>query len=240
MFFCNATGLLLLFKIELLAMMFIIIYVGAIAVLFLFVVMMLNLKVQGNEENSALAQSDQVPVGPSWYNLSSQKQANSSPARKTWVATGIGGTTWFLVASASACIIFLRLRRDASLEANPTGLDLVQAKINANDRVTQEAAEKLASKQLNILWNASTTHQETLASQKPWIMLIDSITNAQSLGHLTYTYNFFYFMMAGLILLIAMIGAIVLTMYKTRQAAKKQIIYQQVTRTFEKGLAYTG
>lgn len=91
--FCNATGLLLLFKIELLAMMFIIIYVGAIAVLFLFVVMMLNLKVQGNEENSALAQSDQVPVGPSWYNLSSQKQANSSPARKTWVATGIGGTT---------------------------------------------------------------------------------------------------------------------------------------------------
>jgi NADH:ubiquinone oxidoreductase subunit 6 (subunit J) len=42
--FCNATGLLLLFKIELLAMMFIIIYVGAIAVLFLFVVMMLNIK----------------------------------------------------------------------------------------------------------------------------------------------------------------------------------------------------
>ena len=43
--FCNATGLLLLFKIELLAMMFIIIYVGAIAVLFLFVVMMLNIKI---------------------------------------------------------------------------------------------------------------------------------------------------------------------------------------------------
>ena len=40
--FCNATGLLLLFKVELIAMMFIIIYVGAIAVLFLFVVMMLN------------------------------------------------------------------------------------------------------------------------------------------------------------------------------------------------------
>jgi NADH-quinone oxidoreductase subunit J len=44
--FCNATGLLLLFKIELLAMMFIIIYVGAIAVLFLFVVMMLNIKMK--------------------------------------------------------------------------------------------------------------------------------------------------------------------------------------------------
>lgn len=43
--FCNATGLLLLFKVELIAMMFIIIYVGAIAVLFLFVVMMLNIKI---------------------------------------------------------------------------------------------------------------------------------------------------------------------------------------------------
>ena len=53
--FCNATGLLLLFKIELLAMMFIIIYVGAIAVLFLFVVMMLNIKMNevGTDTNSS-------------------------------------------------------------------------------------------------------------------------------------------------------------------------------------------
>lgn len=44
MVFCNAAGLLALLKIEFIAMMFIIIYVGAIAVLFLFVVMMLNIK----------------------------------------------------------------------------------------------------------------------------------------------------------------------------------------------------
>ena len=43
--FCNAAGLLLLLKIEFIAMMFLIIYVGAIAVLFLFVVMMLNIKI---------------------------------------------------------------------------------------------------------------------------------------------------------------------------------------------------
>jgi len=43
--FCNATGLLLLLGAEFIAMMFLIIYVGAIAVLFLFVVMMLNIKV---------------------------------------------------------------------------------------------------------------------------------------------------------------------------------------------------
>lgn len=40
--FCNASAILFLFKIEFLALIFIIIYVGAIVVLFLFVVMILN------------------------------------------------------------------------------------------------------------------------------------------------------------------------------------------------------
>ena len=42
--FCNASGILFLFNAEILGLIFIIIYVGAIAVLFLFVVMMLNVK----------------------------------------------------------------------------------------------------------------------------------------------------------------------------------------------------
>ena len=42
--FFNSAGLLLLLEVEFLAMLFIIVYVGAIAVLFLFVVMMLNVK----------------------------------------------------------------------------------------------------------------------------------------------------------------------------------------------------
>lgn len=47
--FCNATGLLLLLstRAEFIAIMFLIIYVGAIAVLFLFVVMMLNVREGG-------------------------------------------------------------------------------------------------------------------------------------------------------------------------------------------------
>ena len=49
--FCNATGLLILLQMEFIAMMFLIIYVGAIAVLFLFVVMMLNIKVNELHEN---------------------------------------------------------------------------------------------------------------------------------------------------------------------------------------------
>ena len=42
--FCNASGLMVLMGAEFLAMMLIIMYVGAVAVLFLFVVMMLDIK----------------------------------------------------------------------------------------------------------------------------------------------------------------------------------------------------
>jgi len=42
--FINISGLLLLLKIEFLAFVFLVVYVGAIAVLFLFVVMMLNIR----------------------------------------------------------------------------------------------------------------------------------------------------------------------------------------------------
>ena len=43
--FCNVSGLLLLLNLDFFAMVFLVVYVGAIAVLFLFVVMMLNVKV---------------------------------------------------------------------------------------------------------------------------------------------------------------------------------------------------
>jgi len=64
-------------------------------------------------------------------------------------------------------------------------------------------------------------------------------TNIQSLGFLIYTYYFYYFLMASLILLIAMIGAIVLTMHKRQNASKKQLIFKQVARNFENAIGYT-
>jgi NADH-quinone oxidoreductase subunit J len=48
--FCNAAGILFLFNAEFLGLVFIIVYVGAIAVLFLFVVMMLNVKIYSSDE----------------------------------------------------------------------------------------------------------------------------------------------------------------------------------------------
>jgi NADH-quinone oxidoreductase subunit J len=48
--FCNATGILLLLEVEFLGLVFLVVYVGAIAVLFLFVVMMLNIKIGSEKE----------------------------------------------------------------------------------------------------------------------------------------------------------------------------------------------
>ena len=49
--FCNSAGLFILLGVEFLAITFIIVYVGAIAILFLFVVMMLNIKLVELNEN---------------------------------------------------------------------------------------------------------------------------------------------------------------------------------------------
>ena len=49
--FCNATAVLLLLNLDYIAMVYIVVYVGAIAILFLFVVMMLNIKLLEIKEN---------------------------------------------------------------------------------------------------------------------------------------------------------------------------------------------
>nr|YP_010316755.1 NADH dehydrogenase subunit 6 [Batrachospermum sp.]UNB13408.1 NADH dehydrogenase subunit 6 [Batrachospermum sp.] len=50
--FCNITGILILLGAEFLAFLLLIVYVGAIAVLFLFVVMMLNIKIVSSKLNT--------------------------------------------------------------------------------------------------------------------------------------------------------------------------------------------
>jgi NADH-quinone oxidoreductase subunit J len=57
--FFNTAGLLILLGVEFLAMLFLIVYVGAVAVLFLFVMMMLNVKI--SESSSAIYRY--LPIG---------------------------------------------------------------------------------------------------------------------------------------------------------------------------------
>lgn len=65
-----------------------------------------------------------------------------------------------------------------------------------------------------------------------WQHFIDYSTNTQILGNVLYTVYFPYFLIAGIILLIAMLGAIVLTL-SFNQKPQSQTIYKQIARDFK-------
>lgn len=60
-----------------------------------------------------------------------------------------------------------------------------------------------------------------------WSNQIDPTSNIEALGNVLYTYYVYSFIIASLILLVAMIGAILLTMRK-RVNVRKQEIFDQV------------
>jgi NADH-quinone oxidoreductase subunit J len=62
-----------------------------------------------------------------------------------------------------------------------------------------------------------------------WVSTLDKVTNLEALGQLLYTYYFVYFLIAGLILLVAMVGAIVLTL-QFNKTVKNQLIFRQLSR----------
>ena len=150
--FFNAAALFIIANAEFLAMMLIIVYVGAVAVLFLFVVMMLN--------------------------IGSQKLKEFS---KPYMLTGA-----FVGAILAAELVLLIM----TWVSNPLALDLMTA---------------------------------------PYPTQTD-ISNTQALGDLLYTRYFLIFQGAGLILLVAMVGAIILT-FRQREGVKKQKIKEQIKRT---------
>lgn len=189
--FCNATGLLILLKIEFIAMMFLIIYVGAIAVLFLFVVMMLNIKVSELSEN--------------WLRY-----------------LPIGGVISIIFLSELLITI---------------DQDFIQI-ANRPDTESMGVPKEWLSPDVCAANAGYIKDLQITPGQKPWASLIDTVTNIESLGLVLFTYHFYYFIMASLILLVAMIGAIVLTMHKRKHAAKKQLIFKQVTRKFEDAIGY--
>jgi NADH-quinone oxidoreductase subunit J len=152
--FVNAAGLFILLGAEFLAMILVIVYVGAVAVLFLFVVMMLDV------DFTALRRGvlEHLPVGV------------------------LIGTVFFveLVAMAIA---------GSGVFGTGAGKSITDA-----------------------------------------IPPLDDVTNTAALGHVLYTKYAYYFEAAGLVLLVAMIGAIVLTL-SHKPNVKRQNIADQVART---------
>ena len=153
--FCSSSGLLILLEAEFMAMIFIVVYVGAIAVLFLFVVMMLNIKISEVVEEIY----QYLPVG------------------------GFIGVIFFLE-------VLL---------------------IVDNDFVPQISTQSQDSDYIE------------------WTNGLDAVSNLSSLGQVLYSHYALTFLMAGIILLVAMIGAIVLTM-QIRTTIRRQHIFQQVSR----------
>ena len=159
--FCNSSALLVLLGLDFFAMILLVVYVGAIAVLFLFVVMMLNIKIAEIHENALRY----LPVG------------------------GIIGLIFLLE-------IFLIVDNDYIPLFEPTTL------------------------------STSFLTYTAYASK------IQSWTNIESVGNLLYTTYFILFLVSSLILLVAMIGAIVLTMHKTAKV-KRQDVFQQNAINFQ-------
>lgn len=150
--FFNSAGLFVLLGAEYIAMTLVIVYVGAVAVLFLFVVMMLNVNFAELREGFL-----------------------------KYLPIGAGVATLFLLE--------LWLVLQSSARHNP----LVRA-----------------------------------GAQDPTPPL-DQLTNTQALGTILYTDYALVFQMAGMILLVAMIGAIVLTL-RHRPDSRRQNIAKQVSR----------
>jgi NADH-quinone oxidoreductase subunit J len=147
--FFNAAGLFILLGAEFLAMILVVVYVGAVAVLFLFVVMMLDV--------------DFVQLR--------QGMLNYLP---------VGGTIGLIVLVELALVV---------------GTWAI-----SSEALTAAGAPSAAD-----------------------------ITNTEALGQILYTKYVYFFEAAGLVLLVAMIGAIVLTL-RHKQGVKRQDISVQVAR----------
>jgi NADH:ubiquinone oxidoreductase subunit 6 (subunit J) len=168
--FCNVVGLLFLLNVEYLAMVFIIVYIGAIAVLFLFVVMMLNLRL--------IDQSDIA-----WQQI----------------ILGVMVSGIFLFE-----MVFLYSKYKSSLAVS----------------------ELFAPSSLSLLADSSVYLQSNYVD---WVSFVESNDNIHVIGQVMYTYYFISFLLSSVILLVAMVGAIILTL-PDQIVYKRQFIFQQIGR----------
>ena len=143
--FFNAAGLFVLLGAEFLAMLLVVVYVGAVAVLFLFVVMMLDINFVELREGF----QRYMPLG-----------------------LGVGGV--------------------------------------------------LLAEILFVFFNS--------ADMPETVVMVNEVSNTRALGRILYTDYIYLFQLAGLILLVAMIGAIALTLRK-RENVRRQSIASQTERT---------
>jgi NADH-quinone oxidoreductase subunit J len=157
--FISISCLFIMIGAEFLGMIMLIVYVGAVAVLFLFVVMMLNVAQQKNQWFSARESSKHIPVG--------------------------------LIISV---IIFFEL----------------------------------------IIVIGGWKYKPDLVSAM-YLTVDKEISNTHAIGYVLYTDYIHIFQLSGMILLVAMIGAIVLT-FRQRSGVKRQSYFSQISRERSDGV----
>lgn len=168
--FCNGSGLLLLIEAEFMAFLFLVVYVGAIAVLFLFVVMMLTPRVEDG-------------------------------------SVGFFGKNF--------------------LHYLPTVFLLVVAFLGEIYILASGGYQSL-----DIAGSLETVKYSS------WFQIIDGVgfsnSNLEVLGQVLYTYYLYYFLLAGFILLVSMVGAVVLTLQRNIAMSsipmKNQKVFEQLSR----------
>lgn len=151
--FFSSMCILFLLNIDYLALMFILIYVGAITILFLFVVMMLKIKI--NEKNTIKFLS--------FINI------------------------------VICCLIIYNI--------------LINTDI------------------FNIFLNTASNLTYT-----NWFSNLYYVDNIKMLGQVIFTNYYFYFILAGFVLLIGLISAILLSKESTKVIRRYQLVYQQISR----------
>ena len=157
--FISISCLFIMIGAEFLGMIMLIVYVGAVAVLFLFVVMMLNVAQQKNQWFISEVSSGHIPIG--------------------------------LIISS---LIFFEL----------------------------------------LIVIGGWKYKPDLFNSKD-LEISNKISNTHSLGEILYTDYIHVFQISGMILLIAMIGAIVLT-FRQREGVKKQSYIKQISRERAEGV----
>lgn len=90
---------------------------------------------------------------------------------------------------------------------------------------------------INLAIAVHKSMESNFAISKPVSRIPDDITNTKALGMILYTDYSLAFEVVGLILLIAMIGAIVLTYRKREEFVKKQNVSKQLMRNKNNGLS---
>jgi NADH-quinone oxidoreductase subunit J len=168
--FCNAGGLLLFLNLDFFAMIFLVVYVGAIAVLFLFVVMMINIKVEEIYDNILRDRASYLPL-----------------------SILIGAT--FLAQTITLLSTDLTIFTPFNSVAAGTFQNLDLLRVDEFSDFPE---------------------------------LLERTTTVQALAQPLYIYFFPCFVIAGLILLVAMVSAIVLTMSREVPARSQEIYVQNL------------